>query len=180
MEVHLQGRPDLGNETPLARPQGLMEVSERCSDGVQVLQSRRQALHQDRKGTRVLSTLGWESPNVLSVSFTSLAWFQKNTQYHLCGGAGTPQHKAGLEMSYSSQASCKPEQVMPGLRTFRHQDAAIHRGNSSSPPALAICGPTASPSRRWCAHETSWWLLLSMDLLTHFFCSNHEEELMKP
>lgn len=170
------GLPDLGRWQRWQRWQ-------RRGDGAQVLQSRRRALRQDGKGTRVLSTLGWGRAQMSSPCPSP----------HWPGFRRAPDITSAVEpASLNTRQPCrraarvKPDATQDRQRWvwggFRHQDqnAALHGGSSSSPLAPAIHGPSASPSRRWCLQESSWGLLLSMDLPTHFFNSNHDEESMKP
>lgn len=173
----------LEGETPPGRPRGLVEVAERCGDGAQVLQSRRRALRQDGKGTRVLSTLGWGRAQMSSPCPSP-----RRPGFRRAPDITSAVEPASLNTRQPRRraAHVKPDATQERRRWvwggFRCQDqnAALHGGSSSSPLAPAIRGPSASPSRRWCLQESSWWLLLSMDLPTHFFNSNHDEESMKP
>lgn len=93
--------------------------------------------------------VGWERPNVFSVSFTSLARFQKSVRSPLLwwSRCPSPQGSPGEELLKSNLTVTQDGQcqVWGGIRC-QDQNAAVRGGSGSSPPAPAIRGPGASPA----------------------------------
>lgn len=74
--------------------------------------------------------LGWESPNFLSVSFTSPVWFQENAQATSVVEPGEELLKSSLTQLGMGNAG-SGEGLDATTKT-----PATHRGSSSSPAAL--------------------------------------------
>lgn len=144
-----------------------------------VLQSRRHVLCRDGKTMRVLR---WESPNFLSVPFTSPLWFQQNAR-PISGGVSSlntrQRGRAGEELLMSNLTQLRMGNAGSGEGlNATTKTAATHGGNSSSPSAL----PWLSVSQVLLKQMMSLGELLVAspfyDLPTCFFNSNHNEEVM--
>lgn len=82
--------------------------------------------------------LGWESPNFLSVSFTSPVWFQENARAtSVVEPPPSPPRSPGEELLKSSLTQLGMGNAgSGGGLDATTKTPATHRGSSSSPAAL--------------------------------------------
>lgn len=95
--------------------------------------------------------LGWESPNFLSVSFTSPVWFQENARAtSVVEPPPSPPRSPGEELLKSSLTQLGMGNAGSGGGFRCHNQNSSHPQRKQlfpSSPALAVCGLSASPSR---------------------------------